>query len=128
MDKFLIQGGTPLEGQIAVSGAKNAALPILAASLLTNEKVILGRIPDVRDIRTMEKLLSHTGARVKRERGTVIVEASDITKPEALPTRWSKPCARPASCWDLWWPVAAAPGFRSPAAARSGQGRSIFTS
>jgi UDP-N-acetylglucosamine 1-carboxyvinyltransferase len=53
MDKFLIQGGTPLEGEIAVSGSKNSALPALAASLLTAEKVTLGRIPKVRDIRTM---------------------------------------------------------------------------
>jgi UDP-N-acetylglucosamine 1-carboxyvinyltransferase len=83
MDKFLIQGGSPLDGEIAVSGAKNAALPILAASLLTAGKVTLGRIPDVRDIRTMEKLLAHTGAKVKREGNTVTVEAAEIARPEA---------------------------------------------
>jgi UDP-N-acetylglucosamine 1-carboxyvinyltransferase len=83
MDKFLIQGGTPLEGQIAVSGSKNSALPALAASLLTAEKVVLGRIPKVRDIRTMEKLLSHTGAGVRHERGLVIIEAAELTRPEA---------------------------------------------
>ena len=83
MDKFLIQGGSPLEGVIAVSGAKNAALPILAASLLTAEPVILGRIPDVKDIRTMEKLLAHTGARVRRDRNDVTVEAAEIARPEA---------------------------------------------
>jgi len=83
MDKFLIQGGSPLEGAIAVSGAKNAALPILAASLLTAEPVILGRVPDVKDIRTMEKLLAHAGARVKRDRNDVTVEAAEIVRPEA---------------------------------------------
>jgi UDP-N-acetylglucosamine 1-carboxyvinyltransferase len=83
MDKFLIQGGTPLEGEIAVSGSKNSALPALAASLLTAEKVVLGRIPKVRDIRTMEKLLSHTGAGVRHERGLVIIEAAELTRPEA---------------------------------------------
>jgi UDP-N-acetylglucosamine 1-carboxyvinyltransferase len=83
MDKFLIQGGTPLEGEIAVSGSKNSALPALAAALLTGERVILGRIPKVRDIRTMEKLLAHTGASVKHERGLVIVEAAELTRPEA---------------------------------------------
>src|ERR1700733_8750957 len=83
MDKFLIQGGTPLEGEIAVSGSKNSALPALAASLLTSEKVVLGRIPKVRDIRTMEKLLAHTGASVRHEHGQVIVEAVDLTRPEA---------------------------------------------
>ena len=83
MDKFLIQGGTPLEGEIAVSGSKNSALPALAASLLTAEKVTLGRIPKVRDIRTMEKLLSHTGAAVQHKNGHVIVEAAELTRPEA---------------------------------------------
>jgi UDP-N-acetylglucosamine 1-carboxyvinyltransferase len=83
MDKFLIQGGTPLEGEIAVSGSKNSALPALAASLLTGEKVVLGRIPKVRDIRTMEKLLVHTGASVRHERGVVIVEAADLSRAEA---------------------------------------------
>jgi UDP-N-acetylglucosamine 1-carboxyvinyltransferase len=83
MDKFLLQGGTPLEGEIAVSGSKNSALPALAASLLTAEKVVLGRIPKVRDIRTMEKLLAHTGAGVKHERGLVIIEAAELTRPEA---------------------------------------------
>jgi UDP-N-acetylglucosamine 1-carboxyvinyltransferase len=83
MDKFLIQGGTPLEGEIAVSGSKNSALPALAASLLTAEKVVLGRIPKVRDIRTMEKLLTHTAATVKHERGLVIIEAAELTCPEA---------------------------------------------
>ena len=83
MDKFIIEGGAPLEGEIAVSGAKNAALPILAASLLTDETVVLTRIPDVKDIRTMEKLLAHTGARVKRLQGVVTVEAQEIVKPEA---------------------------------------------
>jgi UDP-N-acetylglucosamine 1-carboxyvinyltransferase len=83
MEKFLIQGGTPLEGEIAVSGSKNSALPALAASLLTGEKVILGRIPKVRDIRTMEKLLAHTGASVKHENGHVVIEAAELHRPEA---------------------------------------------
>jgi UDP-N-acetylglucosamine 1-carboxyvinyltransferase len=83
MDKFLIQGGTPLEGEIAVSGSKNSALPALAASLLTSEKVVLGRIPKVRDIHTMEKLLSHTGASVQHKNGHVIVEAANLARLEA---------------------------------------------
>ncbi len=83
MDKFLIQGGTPLEGEIPVSGSKNSALPALAASLLTSEKVVLRRIPNVRDIRTMEKLLAHTGAGVKHDRSEVTIEAAELTRPEA---------------------------------------------
>src|SRR5215469_9008565 len=83
MDKFSIQGGVPLTGEIAVSGAKNSALPSLAACLLTGDRVTLGRIPPVRDISTMEKLLTHIGATVKHKGGAVIIEAGTIEHPEA---------------------------------------------
>jgi UDP-N-acetylglucosamine 1-carboxyvinyltransferase len=65
MDKFLVTGGTPLEGTIHVSGAKNSALPCMAASILTEEELILENIPHVRDIDTERKLLSSMGAEVK---------------------------------------------------------------
>ncbi len=83
MDKFLIEGGKPLEGEIAVSGAKNSALPVLAASLLSAEPVVLDRVPRVRDIDTMEKLLRHTGASVSVEGSRVVVHAGDLNRPEA---------------------------------------------
>lgn len=83
MDKFEIQGGAPLEGEIAVSGAKNSALPALAACLLTADLVTLDRIPPVRDIHTMEKLLEHAGARVTIEGERVTVEADAIQNAEA---------------------------------------------
>ena len=83
MDKFVIQGGVPLEGEVAVSGSKNSALPALAACLLTAEQVVLNRIPPVRDIRTMEKLLVHIGARVAAKGSGVTVEAPEISRPEA---------------------------------------------
>ena len=83
MEKFLIQGGRRLEGELAVSGAKNSALPALAACLLTAEPVKLSRIPRVRDIRTMEKLLSYTGARVDINGSQVQIRADAIAKPEA---------------------------------------------
>jgi UDP-N-acetylglucosamine 1-carboxyvinyltransferase len=65
MDKLVIRGGNPLLGTIRVSGAKNAALPAMAASLLTDETVILENIPQVRDIETTRKLLSAMGAEVE---------------------------------------------------------------
>ncbi len=65
MDKFVIRGGNPLLGTIRVSGAKNAALPAMAAALLTNEPVILENIPQVRDIETTRKLLAAMGAEVE---------------------------------------------------------------
>ncbi|MDE3199077.1 MAG: UDP-N-acetylglucosamine 1-carboxyvinyltransferase [Acidobacteriota bacterium] len=83
MDKFVIQGGTPLNGEIATSGAKNSALPVLAAALLTDEKVVLKRIPRVRDIRTMERLLVNIGAEISVEDETVTLETPKIVSPEA---------------------------------------------
>ena len=65
MDKFVIRGGNPLVGTVRVSGAKNAALPAMAAALLTEEPVILEGIPDVRDIQTERKLLESMGAEVE---------------------------------------------------------------
>ena len=64
MDKFLITGGTPLQGTIRVSGAKNSALPCMAAAILTEDEVVLENIPHVRDITTERKLLSSMGAEV----------------------------------------------------------------
>ena len=68
MDKLLIEGGRPLKGSVRISGAKNAALPAMAAALLTSDRVELENIPRVRDIITMGRLLAHLGAVVKRPR------------------------------------------------------------
>jgi UDP-N-acetylglucosamine 1-carboxyvinyltransferase len=64
MDKFLIKGGKPLHGTVQISGAKNSALPVMAAALLTAEPVTLHNIPKVRDLITMSKLLAFMSARV----------------------------------------------------------------
>jgi UDP-N-acetylglucosamine 1-carboxyvinyltransferase len=65
MDRFKIQGGRRLEGSVRISGAKNAALPAMAAALLTSEPVRLQNIPRVRDIITMAKLLAHMRCRIE---------------------------------------------------------------
>ena len=84
MDQFIVEGGTTLAGTVAISGAKNSALPALAACLLTSEPVTLHRIPRVRDIRTMERLIAHTGATVDAAQdGTVTVKAASLETPEA---------------------------------------------
>ena len=83
MDRFLIRGGQRLTGTIQTSGSKNAALPALAACLLTAEPVTLEGIPNVRDINTMERLLAHTGASVKRDGNHVTVAATTLERPEA---------------------------------------------
>jgi UDP-N-acetylglucosamine 1-carboxyvinyltransferase len=83
MEKFKILGGTPLSGEIPVSGSKNSALPALAACLLTEEPVTLYRIPQVKDILTMETLLTHTGACVSDQDGKVCVNARSLDHAEA---------------------------------------------
>lgn len=65
MDKLVIQGGVPLNGEVSISGAKNAALPILCASLLTEGPLTLGNVPQLHDIATMGKLLTHMGVKIE---------------------------------------------------------------
>src|SRR5438094_2788575 len=87
MDKFVIRGGNPLLGTIRVSGAKNAALPAMAAALLTEKPVILENIPQVRDIETTRKLLAAMGAEVElgygRAQHRTTICARNLTSPEA---------------------------------------------
>src|SRR3954452_9023414 len=74
MDKFVITGGIALQGEIPTNGSKNAALPALAATLLTDEPVVLHRVPRVRDIRTLRRLLDHLGMGSEdREGGEIVV-------------------------------------------------------
>ena len=85
MDKLLIRGGKPLHGEIAISGAKNAALPEMCAALLTAEPVKLTNVPRLRDVSTMRKLLANMGVAIELhgERGGITFEARDPVKPEA---------------------------------------------
>ena len=87
MDKFVIRGGNPLLGTIRVSGAKNAALPAMAAAILTDEPIILENIPQVRDIETTRKLLAAMGAEVElgygRAQHRTTICCRSLTSPEA---------------------------------------------
>src|ERR1700678_3257468 len=87
VDKFVIRRGTPLLGTIRVSGAKNAALPAMAAAVLTDEPVILDNIPQVRDIETTRKLLAAMGAVVVLGYGRAqhrnTISCRNLTSPEA---------------------------------------------
>src|SRR5437660_8196384 len=83
MDKFVVKGGVPLRGQIETGGAKNSALPVLAATLLTDQPVVLRRIPHVRDVRTMQRLLVDIGATVELDSGCVRIQVSQVRSPEA---------------------------------------------
>ena len=81
MDKLVIQGGKRLEGTVEVSGAKNASLPILAATILTKEKSVIKNVPQVADVFTMVKILKGLGAKVHHEGNTVEVDPSDVESP-----------------------------------------------
>jgi UDP-N-acetylglucosamine 1-carboxyvinyltransferase len=84
MDKIVIEGGQPLEGSIRISGAKNAVLPILAATLLTRGRNIIDGVPKVRDVVTMIQLLKDLGAEIESDRNEkIILDTSNANNPEA---------------------------------------------
>lgn len=87
MDKFVIRGGEPLLGTVRISGAKNAALPCMAAALLTDQPVILENIPQVRDIQTTRNLLAAMGAEVElgfgRAHHRTSIQCANLSSPEA---------------------------------------------
>lgn len=78
MESLLIKGGVPLHGDVTISGAKNAVLPIMAATLLTREPCVIRRVPDLSDVRFMTQILSWLGADVRLEDGGVRVQARKI--------------------------------------------------
>jgi len=81
MDKLLITGGTPLNGEVHIAGAKNAALPILAGTLLADDKVTLSNVPRLRDITTTLELLRHLGVILRdRGQGGIEADAREITR------------------------------------------------
>ncbi|UCD05872.1 MAG: UDP-N-acetylglucosamine 1-carboxyvinyltransferase [candidate division WOR-3 bacterium] len=83
MARFFIEGGKRLSGEVNVSGAKNSALPIIAAALLTDKKVTLKNVPDVFDVRTMIELVTHLGARVDFKRNTLSIHTPKVKRLEA---------------------------------------------
>src|SRR6478736_5351344 len=83
MQKLSIQGGTPLAGEVRVAGAKNAALPILTAALLTADPVRVSNMPDLNDVRTMVALLKSMGVRAAMSAGAVDLDASQVSLPVA---------------------------------------------
>ena len=86
MDKILIRGGRPLHGEVAISGAKNAALPELCAALLVAEPLLLHNVPQLQDVSTMFKLLRHMGVSAERsseQPDAVQLDASQVTRMEA---------------------------------------------
>ncbi|PAT34641.1 UDP-N-acetylglucosamine 1-carboxyvinyltransferase [Vandammella animalimorsus] len=84
MQQLLIRGGRALQGEVPISGAKNAALPLLCAALLTSEAVTLHNVPRLQDVRTMLQLLQHMGVQAEHDaQGTVRLRAQQLGEPEA---------------------------------------------
>jgi UDP-N-acetylglucosamine 1-carboxyvinyltransferase len=83
MDKLKIRGGAPLRGEIPVAGAKNAALPIIAASLLTADELVVTNVPELADISTMARLLRGMGVAVERSGARCALRAGGVTSTEA---------------------------------------------
>ncbi|MFA7235008.1 MAG: UDP-N-acetylglucosamine 1-carboxyvinyltransferase [Terrimicrobiaceae bacterium] len=79
MDKILVHGGRRLSGSVRISGSKNSALPILAATLLTKEPCVISRVPDLSDIHYMLTILSELGCEVERASGVVTIKAEKVT-------------------------------------------------
>jgi UDP-N-acetylglucosamine 1-carboxyvinyltransferase len=86
MDKIVIEGGVPLRGEVRVSGAKNAALPAMAAALLSEGEHVVSNVPELADVRTMGRLLSHMGCEIARgdgEQRAIAVHVPRGVRPEA---------------------------------------------
>ena len=83
MDKLVIRGGNPLQGDVKISGAKNAVLPIMASSLLVDGITVIRNVPDLRDTKTFIKLLEILGAKCVLDGSTLSVDAADINSLEA---------------------------------------------
>src|SRR5215470_484485 len=113
MDKFVIRGGNPLLGTVRISGAKNAALPAMAAALLTEEPVILESIPQVRDIETTRRLLTAMGAEVELGYG----------RAHHRTTICCKNLSNPEAAYELVKTMRASTLVLGPLVARMGRGR-----
>ena len=89
MEAFVVEGGTPLRGEIRVDGAKNATLPILAAAVLTEETVRLHDVPEITDVKHMADILTMLGCQVTRENSDMTVTCADLHTWE-MPDQLSK--------------------------------------
>lgn len=89
MTKFIVNGGVPLNGEVTISGSKNAALPILCAALLTKEKSIIKNVPDIADIHSMIRILTAIGAKITFKNNVLEIDPSRL-KPGAIPNEQVK--------------------------------------
>ena len=118
MDKLSIKGGARLSGSVTISGAKNAALPILAGTLLATEKVTVTNVPHLKDVTTMLSLLQLMGVQITvDDREGVEIDAGNVDCPQA-PLSWSRPCGRRFLSLARWLHALVRPMFLCRAGAR----------
>lgn len=120
MSKFIIQGGKRLEGEVKISGSKNAALPIIAATILNSGKTTLYNVPNIQDVQTMFEIVKQIGGKVTKKNNKIIIDTSKVHKYEipeelmrkmrssvilagALIGKYKKAkFSYPGDC-DIWW-------------------------
>jgi UDP-N-acetylglucosamine 1-carboxyvinyltransferase len=120
MSKFIIQGGQKLRGEVKISGSKNAALPIIAATILNSGKTTLYNVPNIQDVQTMYEIIEEIGGKVTKKNKKVIIDTSKIHRFEipdnlmrkmrssvilagALIGKYKKArFSYPGDC-DIWW-------------------------
>ena len=78
MSKFIIKGGNKIDGEVQISGSKNAALPIIAATVLIKGKTILYNVPNIQDVQTMFEIIRNIGGTVQKKNNKVIIDTSQI--------------------------------------------------
>ncbi len=127
MDKLLIEGGTPLTGEVAISGAKNAALPLLCAALLTREPLTLTNVPDLNDIATMLRLLAQMGVQVCHEKvgagGTASAGTAASPETAATVTLDAAALDNPVAPYEMVKTMRASVLVLGPLVARHGEAR-----
>ena len=83
MDKFIINGGSPLAGEVTISGAKNAVLPIMAACIIKPGRYIINNVPNLKDTRTMISLIEESGANIEFLNNVLKVDSTTCNNPVA---------------------------------------------
>ena len=126
MDSLLIKGGIPLHGEVTISGAKNAVLPILAATLLTREPCTIRRVPDLSDVKFMGQILTSLGAEVRFEGSSMTVQAAKIKGVGDYDL--IRKMRGPSAFWDRSWPACTKRKSRCRAVASSARVRLICIS
>ncbi len=117
MEKFVIEGGVPLSGTVTPAGNKNAALPILAACLLTEDEVVVRNVPRIEDVAAMVSLLEHLGVRVEWRSENEVALCAAAVDADAEIDREQSELIRASFCWPgRCSRASAAPSCRRPAA------------